>query len=276
MRVSTVPAVSTVVPRHSAATRLTHWTNAVAMGILLMSGLQILNAHPAFYWGQTGFEPETAWMKIADDDQEPPHGTLQIGRTVFHTTGVLGVAHHGDQLVKQAFPDWATIPGHRDLATGRRRHFFFAWVLVVNGIVYVLTALFTGHLRRDLLPRCDELAPAHLSGQLWNHVRLRFPTGQAACSYNSLQKLAYLGVIFVFGPLIVLSGLTMSPGLDAAMPWLVDLWGGRQSARSFHFIGATLLVLFFVVHIAALLAAGVWNQLRSMITGRYRVERGQG
>jgi thiosulfate reductase cytochrome b subunit len=264
-----------MVQRHSLLTRAAHWTNALAMGILLMSGLQILNAHPSLYWGQTGFEPQTAWFNIASSEESPPQGVLQIGRTVFHTTGVLGVVQSGGHAVKKAFPDWLTIPRYRDLGAGRRWHFFFAWILVVNGLIYLIATVLTGHLKRDLLPRFGELAPKQLAAQLWSRLRLRLPKRGSANSYNSLQKLSYLAVIFGLGPLIVLSGLTMSPGLNAAMPFLVDLFGGRQSARSIHFIAANLLVLFFLAHIAALIAAGVWNELRSMITGRYRVEHAE-
>jgi thiosulfate reductase cytochrome b subunit len=261
------------VPRHRLVTRLTHWTNALAMAILLMSGLQILNAHPALYWGKAGYAPNSAWLDIYGDTETPPQGILRIGRTSYRTTGLLGVFGSGDHLVMKAFPGWLTIPSWRDLATGRRWHFFFAWVLVLNGMAYLAHAAFTGHLRRDLLPNAGELAPRHLARDLWNHLRLRFPKGPAALAYNPLQKISYVFVILILAPLMVLTGLAMSPGFDAAGPWLLDLFGGRQSARSLHFIAANLLVLFFLAHMAALLAVGVWNELRSMITGRYRIDQ---
>jgi thiosulfate reductase cytochrome b subunit len=259
------------VPRHALVTRITHWTNALAMALLLMSGLQILNAHPALYWGENGFAPNRAWLAIYGDAENPPQGILRIGGTAYRTTGALGVFHNGDQLVMKAFPGWITIPSWRDLATGRRWHFFFAWVLVLNGALYLVHAVATGHFRRDILPKVAELGPRHLVRELWNHLRLRFPRGAAALTYNPLQKISYLAVILILAPLMVLTGLTMSPGFDAACPVLLDVFGGRQSARSLHFITANLLVLFFVVHMAALLAVGVWNELRSMITGRYRI-----
>ena len=126
-----------------------------------------------------------------------------------------------------------------------------------------------------MLPDAGELAPRHLARDLWNHVRLRFPKGPAALAYNPLQKISYVFVILILAPLMALTGLAMSPGFDAASPWLLDLFGGRQSARSLHFIAASLLVLFFLAHMAALLAVGVWNELRSMITGRYRIEQSE-
>jgi thiosulfate reductase cytochrome b subunit len=236
------PLRQVVVARHSVVTRLTHWINLVAMTGLLMSGLQILNAHPALYWGEAGYSPGLAW---------------------FH------VVTHG---AKTAFPGWITLPSFRDLATGRRWHFFFAWVLVVNGLIYLTAALLTRHLWRDLIPTRAELAPRRLAAELWHHLKLQFPQGEAARHYNSLQKLAYAAVILVVAPLVVLTGLTMSPGFDAILPGLLDVFGGRQSARSLHFIAANLLVLFVVAHLGALLAVGVWNELRSMITGRYTIK----
>ncbi len=231
-----------VVPRHNVVTRLTHWINVVAMIVLLMSGLQILNAHPALYWGEQGYSRTQSWFHVAT------------------------------QGSATAFPGWVTLPSYRDLATGRRWHFFFAWILVVNGLVYLISGLVTRHLWRDLVPHWAELSPRRLATEIWHHLKLQFPRGEAARHYNSLQKIAYAGVVLIVAPLAVLTGLTMSPGMDAAAPWLLDLFGGRQSARSLHFIAANLLVLFVVVHLGALLAVGVWNELRSMITGRYRIE----
>jgi len=270
---TSAPGIAILVPRHRLITRITHWVNALAMALLLMSGLQILNAHPALYWGEGGFAPDRAWLDIYADAETPPQGIVRIGRTAYRTTGLFGVFRNGEQVVMKAFPGWLTIPSWRDLATGRRWHFFFAWILVLNGTLYLAHALATGHLTRDILPGMREVAPRHLACELWNHLRLRFPKGVAALAYNSLQKISYLAVILILAPLMVLTGMTMSPGLDAAFPWLLDLFAGRQSARSVHFIAANLLVLFFLAHMAALLAVGVRNELRSMITGRYRIEQ---
>lgn len=270
---STVGAAASMVYRHTLITRLTHWVNAIAMAILLMSGLQILGAHPALYWGNAGFEPAHAWLRIDTVAGTPVRGYLTLGSTHIETSGFLGVSSSGGQQFSKAFPGWLTVPSWRDLTLGRRWHFFFAWVLVLNGATYLLAGALSGHLRRDLVPRASELGLRHLATELWNHLRLRFPHGEAALRYNTLQKLTYAGVIFVLGPLMVLTGLTMSPGINAAAPFLLDVFGGRQSARSIHFIAANLLMAFFVIHILALLAVGVWNELRSMITGRYRITR---
>lgn len=267
------PVAATVIKRHSLITRLTHWINALAMAVLLMSGLQIFNAHPSLYWGQSGFAPGTAWLHIGTDARDPSQGTLRVGHTSFRTTGFLGVATAAGWTEAKAFPGWLTIPSQRDLSTARRWHFFFAWALAINGMLYLSAAILSGHLQRDLWPRRAELAPRHLAAELWNHLRLRFPKGEAARHYNVLQKLSYVAVVLGLGPLIVLTGLTMSPGFNAVAPFLLDMFGGRQSARSIHFIAANLLLAFFVVHILALLAVGVWNELRSMFTGRYVLAR---
>lgn len=260
-----------VIIRHSLATRLTHWVNAAAMSVLLMSGLQILNAHPALYWGDAGFDFDSAWIAIGNDGGDPPRGLLRLGARIFDTTGVLGVFGDEDNVDVKAFPSWLTIPSYRDLATGRRWHVFFAWAFLVNGIIYLVFAAVSGHLKRDLFPDRVELAPRALIADARNHFQLRDPGGEAGRHYNSLQKVSYLAVILGLAPLIVLTGLAMAPGIDAPAPLLVEWLGGRQSARSLHFIAATLLVFFFVVHIGALLAAGVWNHLRSMVTGRFVV-----
>jgi len=172
----------------------------------------------------------------------------------------------------RAWPPWLTLPSEQYLALGRRWHFFFAWVFAINGAIYLATAILSGHLRRDLAPTLDQLKPRHVLAEVWDHMRLRFPKGEEARRYNVLQKGAYLGVALLLLPLMVLTGMTMSPSLDAMFPWLIDLFGGRQSARSIHFIVAMLVVLFFAVHIVMVVLSGTWNNIRSMVTGRYAIE----
>ena len=165
-------------------------------------------------------------------------------RTQFDTTGVLGLSRdRSGELEGRGFPTWITLPSYRDLATGRRWHFFFAWLFVLNGLAYLVYAVVSGHVRRDLAPTRG--AAARTSAQsICEHIRFRFPKGEEAKRYNVLQKLAYLAVIFGLLPLIVLTGLTMSPAMDAAFPFLLDVFGGRQSARTIHFLCATGIALF--------------------------------
>jgi thiosulfate reductase cytochrome b subunit len=268
------PPSGTLVRRHRVSTRVWHWVNVVAFVIMLMSGLMIFNAHPRLYWGDYGANYDPAWLEIGSEDER---GYLRVGDLTFDTAGVLGSQEVGGRVVRRAFPGWATIPSTYDLALSRRWHLTFAWVFALGIVAYGIWSLANGHLRRDLLPTRAELRPAHLWHDLRQHATLNFPKGEAARRYNVLQKLSYLAVLLVLIPLMVLTGLTMSPSMDAAWPWLLDLFGGRQSARSIHFIAAWLLVLFIVVHLVMVVLAGPLNEIRSMITGRYRLpgERGR-
>jgi thiosulfate reductase cytochrome b subunit len=263
------PQPGDFVKRHRISTRLWHWTNAIAIIVLLMSGLSIFNAHPRLYWGSYGANPDTPWLEIGG---EGTRGYLQIGETQITTTGVLGRWREADgDTSTRAFPSWATIPGYYSLAAGRLWHFFFAWIFVLSGLAYWAWSFGNKHIQRDLKPSRRELSLRHIWHDISQHARLRFPTGAAALKYNILQKLSYLIVLFVLLPLVVLTGLTMSPTMDAAWPWLLDLFGGRQSARSIHFIVAFLIVAFIVVHLVMVILAGPFNEIRSMITGRFRL-----
>lgn len=264
---------TTFICRHSVLTRITHWLNVLCLSLLLMSGLQIFNAHPSLYWGQYGADADPSWLSIGTvQDGDSTRGFLRVGSLSVGTTGILGVSRVDGDLTERGFPSWATIPSYQDLATGRRWHLFFAWLFVINGSIYLLYGFLGGHFRRDLAPSVDELSPSHLKQEIADHARLRFPKGEKARHYNALQKLAYLIVIFVLLPLMLATGLTMSPGMDAGFPFLLDFFGGRQSARSIHFICAWSIVFFVLVHVAMVILSGVWNNMRSMITGRYRIE----
>jgi len=260
--------------RHALVTRVTHWINLVCVAVLLMSGLQIFNAHPALYWGQYGADADRPAFEIGANDsgEGSPAGFARIGSSTFTTTGILGVSRNASgEVVQRGFPRWVTLPGWRDLALGRRWHLFFAWLFVANLLVYFAAGLATRHFWRDLLPGREQLRVRALLHDIADHLRLKFPRGEAARGYNPLQKLAYLGVVFVLLPVMILTGLTMSPGMDAILPWLVDLFGGRQSARTIHFIAAGLITLFVFVHVAMVLLAGPVNELRAMITGRFAI-----
>ncbi len=262
-----------LIRRHSLTVRLSHWLNVLCMTVLLFSGLQIFNAHPALYWGQYGADNDPSFLSLEAVEQgDAIRGVTRVGGLSFNTTGILGVSNVDGEPTARGFPNWITLPSYQDLATGRRWHFFFAWLFVVNGLIYMAYGLLARHFSRDLLPTKDELAPAHLGQEIADHARLRFPKGEKARHYNVLQKLTYLLVIFVALPVMIATGLTMSPGFDAFAPWLLDLFGGRQSARTLHFITASSLVAFVVVHVAMVLVSGVFNNMRSMITGRYAIQ----
>ncbi len=262
-----------VIYRHTLVVRVTHWINVICITLLLMSGLQIFNAHPMLYWGQYGADADKPFIElVADNWRNPhPHGLTRVAGLTFDTTGVLGVS--GGEV--RGFPSWATLPGHRNLAVGRNWHFFLAWVFVLNGLTYLLFNIANGHVTRDLAPTRAQLRPSHIWRNIIDHVRLKHPVGEEAKTYNVLQKFAYLAVVFVLLPAMILTGLSMSPGFDAIAPWLVELFGGRQSARTFHFVAANLIVLFVVVHVVEVFLAGVANEIGSMITGRYAIKTGE-
>jgi Ni/Fe-hydrogenase b-type cytochrome subunit len=236
------PQSGDIVWRHRLSVRLWHWVNAVAVVVLLMSGLNIFNAHPRLYWGEYGANFDPAWLDLGP----------------------------------RPFPGWATIPSFYSLADARLWHLAFAWVLTIGLALHLLWSLANGHLRRDLALARGEWRPAHIWGDVKRHARLRLPGGAAALRYNTLQKLAYGAVIFVLLPLLIVTGLAMSPAMDAAWPLLTQIWGGRQSARSVHFLAAAALLAFVFVHLAMVALTGPLNELRAMITGWYRLPRGRG
>ncbi|MDG2004346.1 MAG: cytochrome b/b6 domain-containing protein [Novosphingobium sp.] len=260
------------VRRHRLSTRIWHWINAVAVLVMLMSGLMIFNAHPRLYWGEYGANSDPAWFEIGSNADG--QGLVKIGDATIETTGVLGVWTDSEGVVKKrAFPGWATIPSNYSLADARLWHLAFAWVLGLGVVTYLFWSLLNGHLWRDIRMSRAELHPKHVWHDISEHARLRFPTGAAALKYNILQKLAYSGVLLVLLPVVVVTGLAMSPGMDAWMPWITQVFGGRQSARSVHFLCAFGLVAFFLVHIAMVVLAGPINEVRSMITGNYRLPK---
>jgi thiosulfate reductase cytochrome b subunit len=257
--------------RHTIPVRVLHWINAVCLLIMFMSGLQIFNAHPALYWGRySDFDHPALWLTSEQDAQGHLKGITQIGTARFNTTGWLGASSVDGQMAERGFPAWATLPGPQWLAMGRLWHFFFAWIFVINGLLFAVYAFWSRHFERDLLPKTSDLR--HLGQDIVDHIRLRFPKGEAAKHYNVLQKLAYFSVVFILGPLVVLTGLTMSPTMDSVFPFLLWVFGGRQSARTIHFICAFSFLGFFIVHIVMVVLAGPWNEIRSMITGRYAID----
>ena len=258
--------------RHPVVVRVTHWLNLFSMVVLLLSGLQILCSHPAFYWGDVArfAHPFAAVTSETGADGEP-RGQLTAPGLRIDTTGVLGASKDADgQMSARAFPSWLTLPSELDLGAGRRWHFFFAWMFALNGGLYLLYGLVSRRLPRELVPTGSQMA--HIGGAILDHIRLRFPHGQEARHYNVLQKLAYLPVVFGLLPLMVLTGLAMSPAIDARFHFLTIMLGGRQSARTLHFLSASVLVVFAVVHVVMVILAGPLNELRSMITGWFVIK----
>ncbi|NYD89416.1 cytochrome b/b6 domain-containing protein [Sphingomonas melonis] len=228
-------APGTTIFRHALATRVWHWINAIAVFILLGSGLGISNAHPRLYWGRYGANFDHAWAQLP------------------------------------RFPAWITIPANYNLAISRRWHLLFALVLAFGLLAFMIASLINRHFARHLRLKRADLSAAHLAEDVRDHLNLRFHDADDPGAYNSLQKWSYILVLFLALPLMILTGLALSPGMDAAWPWLLDLFGGRQSARSLHFVTSALIGGFVVIHLTLVILAGAGNELRSMITGRWTV-----
>ncbi|HEV8726156.1 MAG TPA: cytochrome b/b6 domain-containing protein [Candidatus Binatia bacterium] len=252
--------------RHNRVTRFTHWINAVALMILFMSGLMIFNAHPHLYWGSTS-EPEKAFFSVgATNEDGDLRGYVRFYGRQLDTTGFLGVQQGALGPAPRAFPSWLTVPGYYSLASGRRWHFFFGWLFALNGLLYVVYNVVIGHMRKFFFTFDDaKKIPAMIAYYL--HLRKNSPQEG---EYNPLQKMAYTSVFVVLTPLVLLSGMAMSPQLDVAFNWLPAAFGGRQSARAIHFILAFGFLSFTFGHVFMVLTQGFINNMRSMITGWYR------
>lgn len=248
--------------RHALPVRITHWLNVLVMAILLMSGLQIFNAHPALYWGDRSDRDRPLFALSARLTPDGPIGVTRVWGREFETTGVLGLSRVGDDgYVPRGFPSWATVPGPQWLAMGRRWHLFFAWLFVINGLVYLAWSLRSRHLTRDLVPGARDWRA--LPRSVGNHLRFRF---EHASGYNPLQKLSYALVVLLLGPLVLLTGFAMSPWIESIVP-ISELFGGRQSARTVHFIVAFSFLAFTFVHVLMVVLAGPLTRLRGMILG---------
>ena len=278
---SAVPSLSNprpdsrIVLRHHWLVRVTHWLNAIAVIVLLMTGLNIFGAHPRLYWGDAGSveQRERLWLETgASPPWRNPTGWIEIAGTRFDTTGFIGVSQSPKGTTSfVAFPHWATLPSGRDLATARTWHFLFAWVIILNGLAWLLHGLLSGRLWREILPKRRQLTRAHLWNDIVEHAKLNFPKGEAALSYEVLQRFAYAGVTLVLIPTVILTGLAMSPGMDASWPWLDQLWGGRQSARSVHFLAMSGIAGFLLLHLVLFVLSGPIRQIGAMITGRMTI-----
>lgn len=264
--VSSPPAIERVY-RHRLPVRISHWLNVPFLIILIMSGLQIFNAHPTLYWGDRSDrdQPLLSIRPVQTESGETRGVTTILGHQ-FETTGVLG---YSDGM-RRAFPAWATIPSAKWLAMGRQWHLFFAWLFVINGLIFAAYAFASRHATRDLTPTGKDLRS--IGRSVKDHLILRHPTGDEAKRYNVLQKLTYASILFFIAPLIVFTGLAMSPTIDTAFPWLVTIFGGRQSARTIHFVACFSFVGFIVIHVLQVILTGFLNNIRSMVTGWFVVK----
>jgi thiosulfate reductase cytochrome b subunit len=268
--VTSLPTIERVY-RHRLLVRISHWLNVPFLIILVMSGLQIFNAHPALYWGDRSDRdrPLLSIRPVQTDGEDIKGVTTVLGHR-FETTGVLGYSNGS----ARAFPAWATIPSAKWLAMGRQWHLFFAWLFVVNGLIFTAYALASRHATQDLAPTGRDLRK--IGKSIKEHLLFRHQSGEAAKRYNVLQKLAYATILFVVAPLIVLTGLAMSPTIDTAFPWILTIFGGRQAARTIHFLACFLFVGFIIIHVVQVILTGFVNNLRSMVTGWFVIKHEAG
>ena len=215
--------------RHALSTRLWHWLNLLCVVVLFMSGLTISNAHRRLYWGDWGFEASQAW------------------------------------LVVPRFPDWMTIPGYYSLAVARDWHILMAWPFALGLLFMWIAMMINRHFKRDIVTKPREWRPSAIWRDVVEHLKLNFDHHEG--KYNFLQKLAYGLALGVFLPMMIFTGISISPGMEPTFGWLVDLLGGRQSARSLHFIFAFAIAGFFIVHVLLVILSGPIRQMRDMITG---------
>ena len=234
---SAFPSV-TVISRHSALVRLTHWIMTLCFLALLVSGAELVISHPRFYWGETGNVLTTPLFQLP----------IPSSRALVPTG-------YGYVLPDQN--GWS-----------RYLHFQSAWILVLTGLLYAIYGFSTGHFRKNLLPPKADLSWRAFSAAISNHLRFARPSETEAWSYNAIQRLTYLFVIFVLFPLVIWTGLAMSPAFVSAFPATVTLLGGRQSARTLHFFVSLALVLFLFIHLAMICYAGFWRRTRAMLTGK--------
>jgi len=236
----TAPLPSTTAPptpaRHNLNTRISHWIHAVAVGYLVVSGVHIFLDFPELYWGKVGFEGHEAAFKLSDWGMS------------WDEAGAIGNRR------------W-----------GRNSHFMWAWIFVINGLAYGIWNLWNRHFRKNVIPRRDELTGEHIKSELGDHLRFRVHDG--AKGYGTLQKLAYTFVIFGLAPFFVISGFAQMPAFTAIAPWMIDMFGGRQTARTLQVVAMLVLLLFVIVHVFQVFLAGPINEIRAMVTGRYALPK---
>jgi thiosulfate reductase cytochrome b subunit len=230
-------APAAVPSRHSVLVRVTHWITALCFLALLVSGAEIVISHPRFYWGESGNIHTAPLFKLP----------IPASRRLVQTG-------YGYVLPDQN--GWS-----------RYLHFQSAWVVVLTGLLYIIAGLFTGHFRKNLLPGEGDLSWRMLSRAIAKTLRFERPSEAEAWSYNALQRLAYSFVIFVLFPLVIWTGLAMSPAFVSAVPAAVTLLGGQQSARTIHFFVSLALLLFLLIHVVMVFRAGFGSRMRAMITG---------
>lgn len=239
---------------HSIWVRLTHWIGTFSFILLLYTGFTILKAHPRLYWGEVG------------NDLTPALFEFPISKNYKHGGWTNEVAFYSTKGSPVSAS--RTFEIYNENGWGRSLHFLSAWILVFAGIIYLFYAVFSGHIRKNLWPLTKQFSFASFKTDIWDHVKMKIVAATGGPDYGPLQKLTYLIVLFFLMPVIILTGLTMSPAVTAANPWLIKIFFGVQSARTIHFFAAALLTLFLLIHIIMIIKTGFQKQMRSMTIGK--------
>lgn len=240
--------------RHKRWVKLTHWIITLSFLALTLSGFIILMCHPRLYWGEVGNDLTPALFELPVS-RNYKHGGWENTTAFFDKAGSPVSASRTYEIFNQN--GW-----------GRSLHFLAAWFLVITGLVYLLTGIFSGHVRKNLWPRASEFTGKMLKLDLINHFRMKFPMATGGPQYGLLQKSVYLVVIFFLFPIVVMTGMTMSPAITASYPFLLKMFFGAQSARTIHFFASFALVLFLIVHVVMVIRTGFKQQIRSMTIGK--------
>lgn len=234
--------------RHPRWMRLAHWVITISFFALLYSGVEILMVHPRLYWGNAGNDLTPALFELPISRNYHHHG-WQESKPFFASAGSPVSASRTYEIFNQN--GW-----------GRSLHFLSGWVLVITGLLYVLAGIFTGHFKKEFWPQSREFNSRLWLADFASHLRKIPPVADGR--YGLLQKYTYAGVVFLLFPLAVMTGMTMSPAITAAYPFLLKMFGGAQSARTLHFFISVALVLFVAVHVVMVARSGFKQQMRSM------------
>ncbi len=240
--------------QHKGWVKITHWIITLSFIVLTFTGYVILMSHPRLYWGEIG------------NDLTPALFELPISRNYQHGGWEKSTAFFAGKTVPVTAS--RTYDIFNQNGWGRSMHFLSAWFLVLTGLVYLLAGIFTGHFKFNLLPKAGEFTRRNVWQDWLSHLRKQFPAATKGPQYGLLQKISYLSVIFVLLPLMVVTGLAMSPAITAGYPFLLKIFGGGQSARTIHFFAAGALVIFLVVHVLMVIRSGFKQQITAMTFGK--------
>ncbi|ULQ50908.1 cytochrome b/b6 domain-containing protein [Flavihumibacter fluvii] len=235
---------------HKRWVKITHWIITLSFLALTFTGYEMLMVHPRFYWGEVGNDLTPALFELPVS-RNYKHGGWDKSTPFYQQAGSPISASRTYDIFNQN--GW-----------GRSGHFLAAWFLVLTGLSYLVAGFVTGHFRRNLWPGSSEFTLQHLRQDLANHLKMKVPPATNGPHYGLLQKSTYLIVIFFLLPVIAITGLTMSPAITAAYPFLIKICFGAQSARTIHFFASVALVGFLIIHVVMVILSGFKTQIGAM------------